>query len=79
MQVFTLSIIIINYYILINNLIYIISTYLYFNNILKDLYFNNTNLLNHLINKNIKLILNKKLILFNYYLNIKNIPLEISI
>ena len=78
MQVFTLSIII-NYYILINNLIYIISTYLYFNNILKDLYFNNTNLLNHLINKNIKLILNKKLILFNYYLNIKNIPLEISI
>ena len=49
MQVFTLLIII-----LINNLIYIILTCLYFNNFLKDLYFNNTNLLNHLINKNKK-------------------------
>ena len=47
MQVFTLLIII-----LFNNLIFIISTYLYFNKFLKYLYFNNINLLNHLINKN---------------------------
>ena len=46
-QVFTLLIII-----LINNLMFIISAYLYFNKFLKDLYFNNINLLNHLINKN---------------------------
>ena len=47
MHVFTLLIII-----LINNLMFIISAYLYFNKFLKDLYFNNINLLNHLINKN---------------------------
>ena len=40
---------------------YIILTHLYFNNILEDLYFNNTNLFNYLINKNKKYILNKKI------------------